>query len=48
MARIPQNGQKSLIFIVVPLLRIENVKERWRKKKKKEKDRNIYSKYKNM
>ena len=31
MARILQNGQKRLIFIVVPLLRIENIKERRKK-----------------
>ena len=40
MAGIAQNGQKCLIFIVVPLLRLENIKERW------EKNRKIYSKYK--
>ena len=28
MAGIPQNGQKGLIFIVVPLLRLEKIKER--------------------
>ena len=31
MAGIAQNRQKSLIFIVVPLLRLENIKERWKK-----------------
>ena len=31
MAGISQNGQKCLIFIVVPLLRLENIKERWKK-----------------
>ena len=31
MAGIKQNGQKCLIFIVVPLLRLENIKERWKK-----------------
>ena len=31
MAGIAQNGQKCLIFIVVPLLRLENIKERWKK-----------------
>ena len=31
MAGIAQNGQKCLIFIVVPLLRLENTKERWKK-----------------
>ena len=31
MAGIAQNGQKCLIFIVVPLLRPENIKERWKK-----------------
>ena len=31
MAGIAQNGQKCLIFIVVLLLRLENVKERWKK-----------------
>ena len=29
MAGIAQNGQKCLIFIVVPLLRFKNIKERW-------------------
>ena len=32
MAGIAQNGHKCLIFIVVPLLRLENIKERWKKK----------------
>ena len=41
MADAAQNGQKCLIFIVVPLLRLENIKERW-------KNRKIYSKYKNI
>ena len=40
MAGIAQNGQKCLIFIVVPLLKHENIKERWKKNRK------IYSKYK--
>ena len=31
MAGIAQNEQKCLIFIVVPLLRLENIKERWKK-----------------
>ena len=31
MAWIPQNGQKPLIFIVVLLLRLKNIKERWKK-----------------
>ena len=31
MADIEQNGQKCLIFIVVPLLRLENIKKRWKK-----------------
>ena len=31
MAGIAQNGHKRLIFIVVPLLRLENIKERWKK-----------------
>ena len=31
MPGITQNGQKCLIFIVVPLLRLENIKERWKK-----------------
>ena len=31
MAGIAQNGQKCLIFIVVTLLRLENIKERWKK-----------------
>ena len=34
MAGIAQNGHKCLIFIVVPLLRIENIKERWGKNRK--------------
>ena len=29
MAGIAPKGQKCLIFIVVPLLRLENIKERW-------------------
>ena len=40
MAEIAQNGQKCLIFIVTPLLRLENIKERWKKNRK------VYSKYK--
>ena len=39
MAGVAQNGQKCLIFIVFPLLRPENFKERWKKNRK------IYSKY---
>ena len=35
MAGKAQNGHKWLIFIVVPLLRIENIKERWGKKNRK-------------
>ena len=31
MAEIAQNGQKCLIFTVVPLLRLGNIKERWKK-----------------
>ena len=31
MAGIAQNGQKCLIFIVVPLLRLESINERWKK-----------------
>ena len=31
MAWIAQNGQKCLIFIVVPPIRLENIKERWKK-----------------
>ena len=41
MAEVAKNRQKFLIFIAVPLLRIENIKERW-------KNRKIYSKYKNI
>ena len=41
MAGIAQNGQKRLILIIVPLLRIENIKERWERENRK-----IYSKYK--
>ena len=33
MAGIAQNGQKDLIFIVVYLLKLKNIKERWGKKK---------------
>ena len=33
MAGITQNGQKCLIFIVVPLLSLGNIKERRKKKK---------------
>ena len=32
MAWITQNGQKCLIFIVDPLLGLENIKERWKKR----------------
>ena len=32
MAGIAQNGHKCLIFIVIPLLRLENIKERQKKK----------------
>ena len=39
MAGLAQNWQKRLIFIVVPLLRRENIKEEWKK------NRNIYSNY---
>ena len=35
MAEIAQNGHKCLIFIAVPLVRIENIKERWGKKNRK-------------
>ena len=31
MAGIAQNWRKCLIFIVVPILRLENIKERWKK-----------------
>ena len=31
MAGIAQNGQKCLIFIVIPLLRLEIIKERWKR-----------------
>ena len=34
MAGIAQNGQKDLIFIVVYLLKLKNIKERWGKKNK--------------
>ena len=34
MAGIAQDGHKCLIFIVVPLLRLENIKERWKKNTK--------------
>ena len=42
MTGIAQNGQKRLIFIAVPLLIIENLKEGWKKNRK------IYSEYKNI
>ena len=42
MAGVAQNRQKHLIFIMVPLLRIEKPKERYLKNRK------IYSKYKNI
>ena len=42
MAGIAQNGHKCIIFIVVPLLRRENIKERWKKNK------NIYLNYKKI
>ena len=31
MAGIAQNGQKCLIFVVVHLLKLENIKGRWKK-----------------
>ena len=31
MTEIAQNEQKCLIFIAVPLLRLENIKGRWKK-----------------
>ena len=31
MAEIAQKGKKCLIFILVPLLRLENIKDRWEK-----------------
>ena len=31
MAGIAQNGCKCLIFVVVPLLRLKNIKEGWKK-----------------
>ena len=39
MAGIAQNGHKCLIFIVVTLITLENIKERWKKNRK------IYLKY---
>ena len=30
MAGTAQNGQTCLIFIAVPLIRLENIKERWK------------------
>ena len=41
MTGITQNGQKCLNFIAVPLLRLENIKVRWKRNKKL-----YYSKYK--
>ena len=35
MAGVVQNRQKWFTFFVVPLIRIKNIKERWKKKKKK-------------
>ena len=31
MAGIAQNGQKCLIFIMVPLIKLKNIRERWKK-----------------
>ena len=31
MAGIAQNGKKCRIFIMVPLLRLANVKQKWKK-----------------
>ena len=42
MAGIAQNGHKCIIFIVVPLLRRENIKER------RKKNKNIYLNYKKI
>ena len=36
MVWIAQNRQKCLIFIVIPLLRLENIKERWKKRLKRD------------
>ena len=46
MAGIAQNGQKCLIFIVVPPLRLENIKERWKKTERYiQSVKNIYMSY---
>ena len=42
IADIAQNEHKRLIFIVVPLIRLKNIKERWKKNRK------IYLKQKNI
>ena len=42
MAGIAQSGQKCLIFIVVSLLRLENIKERWKKIERYIQNINIY------
>ena len=34
MPGMAQNGHKCLIFIAFPLLRLENIKERWKKNRK--------------
>ena len=39
MAGIARKEEKYLIFIVVPLLRLESIKEKWKTSRK------IYSKY---
>ena len=45
MAGIAQNGQKCLIFIVVSLLRLENIKEKWKKIERYIQNINIYMSY---
>ena len=42
MAGIAQNGHKCLIFIVVPLLRLGNIKKRWKKLERYIQSVNIY------
>ena len=38
MAGVVQNRQKWFTFFVVPLIRIKNIKERWKKKKERKKN----------
>ena len=42
MSEIAQNGEKCFISNVVSLLRLENIKERWKKKRCLQSIKNIY------